>query len=522
MNISNIPAAINYAGNTSGKLKPYVSGEAKTAPSSGGSAGSSASGSLTAEHKMYRSVYSCDNSYTKEDALTQKWAGQVKYYFDAGQLKPKFVDVFGGKDTASAPRPAAIKSKEEIEKMLQAAGPSKEVDWSNLSFDFRGTDFDVSQSLSSYNEGDFTRKLDYITSRYAAVEDKILKNYKGGERQEQMDKLNGIYGKALDLLAESYGSLLGEAMEENGVSGEAGKISASVRSAAAQKIDGYRESLSNHAGLAALKGTKDAWLLGDDEYVAAVLRGEHSGEAANTGKAAKAAPTEAAPYTIRDLDVLESYVFELSKVDRGGEMSAFTIDEESLGLDFAMLDMKTGVLRKSGTVSSAMDATIGKLVQGYKSAALDRMEKAMDYSRNHPKVRFDKRGFAELDRKSVWSVHARVMEEYQRTGDAIRSLLSGVSFGRKQRNQKISSGQAEGVYRYTNSQRFWDNFDKPTAGKNYGYRAGSTPFAQYRSGWEDFNASISQEHVRLNLTLSGPSHLDPYYTGVPNLTVTYA
>ncbi len=272
----------------------------------------------------------------------------------------------------------------------------------------------------------------------------------------------------------------------------------------------------------ALKGTKGAWLLGDDEYVAAVLRGEPSGETAKTGNAAKAAPTEAAPYTIRDLDVLESYVFELSKVDRGGEMSAFTIDEESLGLDFAMLDMKTSVLRKSGTVSSAMDATIGKLVPGYKSAALDRMETAMDYSRNHPKVRFDKRGFAELDRKSVWNVHARVMEEYRRTGDAIKSLLAGVSFGRKQRNQKISSGQAEGVYRYTNSNMFWNHFDKATSGSKYGYLPSTTPFAQYRSGWEDFNASISQDHIRLNLTIQDADILDPYYTGIPNLTVTYA
>ncbi len=102
---------------------------------------------------MYYSVYSSDNSYTREDAVTQKWLGQVKYYFD---------DVFGGEDTASAPRLATIKNKAEIEKMLQAAGPSKEVDWSNLSIDFWGTDFDVSKSLSSYNEGDFIRKLDYI------------------------------------------------------------------------------------------------------------------------------------------------------------------------------------------------------------------------------------------------------------------------------------------------------------------------------------------------------------------------
>lgn len=520
MNISHIPAAINYAGNTSGKLKPYVSGEAKTASSSGGSSGGSTSDSLTAEHKMYRSIYSCDNTYTKDDALTHKWLEQFNYYFD---------DIFGVKDTASAPRPSAIKSKEEIEKMLQDAGPSKEVDWSNLSIDFRGTDFgfsDVSKALAFYNKDDLARRLNYITSRYAAVEDKILKNYKGGERQEQMDKLNGIYGKALDRLAENYGSLLGKIMEENGVSGEAEKISASVRSAAAQRVDSYRESLSNHAGLAALKGTKDAWLLGDDEYVAAALRGEYSGEAAKTEKAAKANPakavTEAAPYTARDLDVLNTYVFDLSNFFHDGESTAFSVDEESLALDFAMLDMKTDTLKKSGTLSSAMSATIGKFVQGCKNATLDRIEDAMDYRRSHPKVSFDKRGFAKLDRESVWSVHARVMEEYRRTGDAIKSLLSGVSFGRKQRNQKISSGQAEGVYRYTNSQMFWEDFDKPTASKIYGYRADSTPFAQYRSGWEDFKASISQDHVRLNLTILGPTRFDPYYTGIPNLTIAHA
>ncbi len=236
---------------------------------------------------------------------------------------------------------------QEFEKEEQTKGISKEVNWGRLQGDFRRIGFDADKAASSIEDNDFTRKTNYLASRYAAVENMILNTATGSAQVEQFEKLNGLYQKALNEIAEGYSGIVGSYLEKNGVSGEKDKISDSIVSGMESKIEAYRKNLSENAALESLKGTPDQWLLDDDAYVASVLRASISAPS----KSAQSI-SENVPYTMEDLDTLGQYVSALSHMDgaEGTEdvLGIFDRDESRLGVEYALLNMKTDRLRNSG------------------------------------------------------------------------------------------------------------------------------------------------------------------------------
>jgi len=73
-----------------------------------------------------------------------------------------------------------------------------------------------------------------------------------------------------------------------------------------QKAAEYRKFLEQNKGFTGLEGTEDAWLLKDDEYIAARLRAQGNISGANASKSGE--------YSLQELDALGQYASSLSEM----------------------------------------------------------------------------------------------------------------------------------------------------------------------------------------------------------------
>lgn len=426
-------------------------------------------------------------NYTKEDALRRAW--------DAQQPTVR-IDLTGQGTVQGAEgwRPSALQSAEtmqDFKAQLQAEGLSAKLDdkyWANLASDLRAVKYDANTSAITTTGEDFQRKVDYLASRAAAAEAVIKNNLGGKEQEAQLAKLNETISGVAREIATSYSETVGSFLEQNGVSGETSKIYDSVLRGIETKTDAYRAALTDSKEIADLKGTSDQWLLQDDAYMASVLRS--SGDT----------PTQesAAVYTIEDLATLGQFTSELASMERSTDL--YSMDEERMGLDLAMLSMKTDAMQKSGTVSAAMSRTLQRAADGYKDAFLSHMDARLEKAQNAGTAAGDKKDFAALDKNAVQTVYSRTMQYYRTIGNALQALQKGAEFGLKQRTQ--NAAQTSGIYRYTNSASYWDSFFQKGDEKDSAYQAAGVTFNHYAAGWNDFADSLNGKGaVRLNLTL---------------------
>lgn len=372
MNISHLPIATNLAKPSPALTQLHVSKGTTAVPTE-----------PSQETTYEATLISSDKAYTKESAILKQWnhAGSFNLY-----------DVLNGKVSAiklQSPNP----SKEELaafEKALQENGISKEIDWGDFEFDLRGMNFRSENTGYSLNPDIFNRKTDYLASRYAAMQDKILRNTSGEETEKQMKKLDLLYSEALEIFARDYSEAVGGFLNENGFSEEKEKIYQSVLSGTDKKAEAYAKYLSENPDFTNLKGTADEWLLEDDEYIASLLR-EHPNIPPSSQTAVDGSPkTEAASYTMDELDILGRYTAELSNFDNPS--AVYQMDEERIGLDFAMLAMKTDTLSANGKLSRKMEDTLKKLLDGFMNGFLDRMDRQMDKKRAEAHAVSDEKG----------------------------------------------------------------------------------------------------------------------------------
>lgn len=462
MNISGIPAATNYAAIQSPRLtqlssSPVVKQESTTSNSH--------------QAKLITtSLIASDNGYSKEDAIMKQWNRQGSF---------NIYDVMnGGKVNLQDPDPD-VEVLQEFEKQLQTSGIRKEVDWSGLMFDLRGIGFDADDAAYTIGADDLSRKIDYLASRYAAVEDKIKHTATGDARAEQLKKLNEMYQNALDEIAEGYSGIVGSFLEKNNVSGEKEKIYSSIVSGVESKVEEYHRILSDNSALEALKGTQDQWLLDDDAYVASVLR-EHAEDSATvqTGSAD-------APYTLNDLKALAQQVSALSAMEKPGNTSIYTIDEARIGLDFSMLAMKTDALRNNGRISDTMAVLLQKNMDGFMQSFLDLMDNQLSENRRAGVAVGDQAGFATLKRNIVWDVYSQTMKHYRNSGDAMQALIRGAEYG-----AKVSAQSPDRTYRYQNNISYWTNFFGRDTSRLEAYESPDSTFQKYLADWTEFQSRL--------------------------------
>ena len=256
--ISLLPEAVNIAAPFTGKLTQAKPSESRMPDTAG-----RADRSTTEASTLTKSLYAADRSdYTKADAVNKQWR------------KMNTVNLFdvlnGTADTSNRTLSAA-----DVEKMLQEGNlldGVSDADLDMLKFEFSGLGFGSGTSYRFVASGEFDKNVEYLASRYAAMEDKIRSSYTGAEQKAKLDKLGEIYEAALEDAAKGYAEAVGGILEEYGVPGEKEKIYESFKSGVEQKAAEYGAFLEQNRGFIDLTGTKDAWLLKDDEYIAAMLR----------------------------------------------------------------------------------------------------------------------------------------------------------------------------------------------------------------------------------------------------------
>ena len=274
---------------------------------------------------LTKSLYAADSSdYSKADAVNKQWR------------KMNTVNLFdvlnGTADTSNRTLSAG-----DVEKMLRQGGLLDEVsvtDFSMLKFEFSGLGFESGASYRSVASGEFRKNVEYLASRYAAMEDKIKTTCTGTEQKERLDRLNEMYETTLERAAKSYSEIVGGILEDYGVSGEKEKIYQSFKSGVDQKAAEYRTFLEQNKGFTGLEGTEDEWLLKDDEYIAARLRAQGNTSGGNASKSGE--------YSLQELDALGQYASSLSEM--AAKANPYETNEERIGLDLAVLAMKTDLL----------------------------------------------------------------------------------------------------------------------------------------------------------------------------------
>lgn len=201
-------------------------------------------------------------------------------------------------------------------------------------------------------------------------------------------------------------------------------------------------------------------------------------------------------YTLHDLENLGQYVSSL--YDMENNFSVFQTDESRIGIDFAMLTMKTDVLQNKGGISKNMDKTIQKIMEGFKENLLNRMDKQLSEKRYEGNVADAQMGFAALNRTMIWNVYNKTMQQYQKNGNVIQALIEGAKYG----SQIAKSQYTNGTYRCKNSASYWDFFfEKNTENTSVNaYKDNDTTLQKYLAGWNDFENSLNKS-VHLNMKL---------------------
>lgn len=489
--ISNVPAISRHTGikteNYRVTVQPYTYGKQSTINKSSNNGFSFIVKDNSTVTTSLKSLMSSDNTYTKEDAVIAQWNKQGSF---------NLFDVMEGKAQVPLqnPNPSAEELK-QFEEILQKNGISKEIDWNNIEFDLKGIDFGKEDASYSVNGENFNRKTDYLISWYAAASYKITQNYTGEEREKQIEKLNTIYQKSLEEIAESYTNIVGDFLEKSGMNEEKENVYQSLINSTNSKASEYEKYLSENGDFLGLSNTKDAWLLEDDEYIAARLREQNVPKI--TSQSDKSIQSN---YTLKDLEVLGEYVSSVSKLEEG---MTYKMDEERIGLDFAMLAMKADTLQKSGKTSDNFNEMLSKLLNNSMNSFLNRMDYALTEKREEGIVYDSLKGFEKLDHNSVWNVYHRTMQTYKESGNAIKALIDGAEFGAEQHSNH--SYKMNGTYRYRNNSLYWSNFFHSENVKNSKvqyYQKSSSTYQKYLEGWIDFENSLKGgEAVRMNVAL---------------------
>ena len=133
----------------------------------------------------------------------------------------------------------------------------------------------ISADMQNMHGSDYTtlsQQADYLAAYYAQLENHINANFSGDEKSAKMKILEETVGKAISDVATAYAEYAGGFLEGLGQSGEYEKIRSSVESLIKDKINSYRDFISENPDFARLKGTEDEWLTGSHRFMTSELQ----------------------------------------------------------------------------------------------------------------------------------------------------------------------------------------------------------------------------------------------------------
>lgn len=467
--VKSLPAAVNLVNKNAGVLKRITTPEELMSYRS-------PSENQAGNCIEFKQPDAAGKDYTVRDALEKQWYAQGEVTLNPDEPIEAQIKITP---------PPTQPDLDAIQQKLRSNGLDSCVDWAELESVFSGLndDFDTSSAVNgigALQPEKLRTDLSYVTSRYA-----YLKAYldsgaceEGGDQEQKLDEL---YQSTLGHMAAAYSETVGGFLESTGIQGEQQKIYDCVLAEAGRLVGRYSDYLNGNPDYAGLSGSPDQWLSSDDAYMAARLR--------DAAQIDPAVSVSGSAYSLNDMELAGKYAQQL-----GGQITSLSSnsnvpDEESVGLDCALLAVKIDVFTEKSGMSSDMSAAIKTSFGGYLENYLNKLGDVLQTTpRRFPA---DEPGFSPFQNDQALAVYRQAMTAYQEKGDALRAIIAGADYGQKVFNQKCASAEYAGIYRYSLFQTSdWDNFFS-APGVKTAYEDSSSTFQKYAANWSAFTNSLN-------------------------------
>lgn len=312
--------------------------------------------------------------YTEEDALMNQYMKQYRLNF----IKD------GNSFVLDPSQPVKLMTEGQVSQesldafraQLETNGLGDEIDWLGVQEDF------IHMDLRFDNAQSFETKTDYLASRYAVLKDRIQTQYTGEKLEQEMQKLDGLYTKAKEEMANSYANNIGGFYEEMGQSGIAEDMRKSVLASIDSKADEYSTYLAKNDIYADITDPTKQWLKQDDGYMAAKLR-ESAGSPSIDSVAAQTI-SEQVPYSTGDLSFAATYAKKLSQQIKNPEWDVkdATVSDADLGKYLSQqYTLLTNEMDQAG-ISDKMSQILKNTFVPFMGKFLDALDQKIDHNRD--------------------------------------------------------------------------------------------------------------------------------------------
>lgn len=400
-------------------------------------------------------------SYTKSDVLNQLWKEAHR------------IDLNDPNATAGLCFDPTDADLERLAQQAQARSLDGQVDFSKIADDF-------SKAFSTIHAGNLGDAIDYLSSRAAALENQIARNYTGEALEQKRQELADVIQQGKTSLTDSYTGRLQAAL---GLSdADTQEVRSNLETLITQRMQTYQAAQAPDT----LTGTQDEWLLNQDQYMASQLR-----------EAVGSIPDSASggSLTLGDLraagEIAGAYqeMYQSASQGSGG-------NEASLALNLSMIDMKTEALIQKGIVGGTMAGMLqGSLEQRHQTVMdiadqrlADRRENALSGRGPMP----------DMDRKLVQSIYNSVLSSFrQNGGDALAAIRDGVTFGKTATAQAAKDHPK--VSRWGVSMAdYWDRFYTSCEVSDWhgGKRTQKSEYETYADSWQHFLNTLASPEGR--------------------------
>lgn len=311
--------------------------------------------------------------YTEEDALLKQYMKQYRLDF----VKD------GDNWVLDSSKPVKLmlesqvsqESLDDFRTKLENNGLGDEIDWRGVQEDF------IHMDIRFDNAESFETKADYLASRYAVLKDRIQNQYTDEKFEQEMQKLDTLYTKAKEEMANSYAENIGGFYEDLGQSGAVEDMRESVLATIDNKADKYTAYLEKNDIYAEITEPSKQWLKQDDGYMAAKLR--ESVAASSIDKESTQIIREQVPYSDDDLSFAATYAKNLSEQIKKPDWDTYetTQSDSDIGKYLAeQYQSFTNDMQQAG-ISNQMSDLLKDSFQPFIDKFLDALDKKIDHNR---------------------------------------------------------------------------------------------------------------------------------------------
>lgn len=308
----------------------------------------------------------------------------------------------------------------------------------------------------------FDERSAYLASRTAAMRLRIESSFSGEQQKRELEKLKSVFTSTLDVLAQSCLNHV-KCFLEDYSDEERGKIFYNI---VVDGVTGATEQFYQYLSQKPDFGDLKTKL--DDEPAASLLRQkEILFQPADEQKSEDA-------FVI--LDLLKCSEWENLE-------ACYSMDEERLGLNFAMLMMKADILRKVSNVDPELECTIHRVLRDFMSVRLDHIDRRLEKLRKGSPDSDRQQKFVKLNRWAVWDIYHKTMERYQASGNVLEALEEGGRYGMRRSEER---GE-DGIVRHIGNSAYWKDFFAEEAETSTDNCAA---YRRYLEEWEHFKVNM--------------------------------